>query len=308
MTAAAGPARQMLRTSAVRMSPVEIALSALLLAPLTGGCTSEVAHPGSQDGGADEGTGTPDAGVLRHGRVAGTGGVGLNLRAAASVDAEILAVMPEGAVVDIVAGPDPGPDGDWLRVDFLEHEGFAFAQFIIEIDEGAAAGGVLNLLPWTPGVSFPVTQGHNGGSHVDYNAWAWDFGLPVGTPLLAAHNGVVRAIRSGRTRGCCSPECGEDANFIIVARGDGTESLYLHLAEVYVGVGDEVTRGDLIGTSGETGYVCGAHLHFQMQSTPTEGNASYRPSVPDVFHDIGMAFDPVAGTTVVSQNGVLDLP
>lgn len=267
------------------------------------GCAGEVAPTGA---GADGGPpADPDAAAeARHGRVAGTGGVGLNLREAPSLDAAILAVMPEGAVVSILAGPD----GDWYRIGYLEHEGYASAQFVVEIDEGAARGGVLNLLPWTPGVAFTVTQGHNGGSHTGYNAWAWDFGLPVGTPLLAAHDGVVRAIRAGEATGCCSPACGEQANFVIIARGDGTESLYLHMDEVAVAVGDVLTRGDYIGTSGETGYVCGAHLHFQMQSSPVDTNESYRPSVPGVFHDIGEPFDPAPGTSVVSQNGVLDLP
>ena len=271
-----------------------------LVAIAIAGCTPEVAV--EPDGGV---TPESDASVgKRRGKVVGTGGIGLNLRASGSTDAAVLAVMPEGAVIPIYGGPTSG----WYAVSFLQHEGFASEQWIVEIDPAAESGGVLNLLPWTPGVTFPVTQGHNGGSHVGYNAWAWDFGLPIGTPLLATHNGVVRAIRAGRTRGCCSPECGEDANFVIVARGDGVESLYLHLQDVNVAVGDKITRGDLVGTSGETGYVCGAHLHFQMQSTPTTGNESYRPSVPGMFHDTGMPFDPVSGTKVVSQNGILVMP
>lgn len=256
-------------------------------------------------GGADGGTSaTADAAGPRRGRVTGTGGVGLNLRAAPDLAAEILALIPDGAVVDILSGPDQG----WYQVRHQSEAGFASADFIVEIEEGAAEGGFMNLLPWTPGVAFPVTQGHNVGSHVGCNAWAWDFGLPVGTPLVAAHNGVVRAIRAGSTTGCCSTACGEQANFIIIARGDGTESLYLHLSRVDVAVGDSILRGDPIGASGETGYVCGAHLHFQMQSTPSGTGESYRPSVADVFHDIGEPFDPAAGTTVTSQNGVLDLP
>lgn len=268
---------------------------------LLGACSSS---PG-EDLSPDATVAPPDApAAVRYVRVSGTGGEGLNLRSAPSTTAEVLTVMPEGAIVPVVGGPTDG----WYQLRYLQQTGSAFAQFLIEVDPGVAKGGVLNLLPWTPGAEFPVTQGHNGGSHTDYNAWAWDFGLPVGTLLLAAHNGTVRAIRAGRTIGCCSPTCGEDANFIIIARGDGVESLYLHLKDVFVSVGDTVTRGDPIGTSGETGYVCGAHLHFQMQSTPTTGDASYRPSVPGEFHDLGMAFDPVAGTRLVSKNGVLAIP
>ena len=272
---------------------------------LLGACGSSPGHGEelSPDAAVSPADDAPAAAV-RYVRVTGTGGDGLNLRGAPNTSAEILTVMPEGAVVPVVGGPADG----WYELRYLQHTGSAFAEFLIEVDADVTTGGVLNLLPWTPGVEFRVTQGHNGGSHTGYNAWAWDFGLPVGTLLLATHNGTVRAIRAGRTIGCCSPECGEEANFIIIARGDGVESLYLHLKDVFVSVGDTVTRGDPIGTSGETGYVCGAHLHFQMQSTPTTGDASYRPSVPGKFHDLGMAFDPVAGTRLVSKNGVLAIP
>jgi murein DD-endopeptidase MepM/ murein hydrolase activator NlpD len=236
--------------------------------------------------------------------VTGTGGIGLNVRAEPSTEAEVLAVLPEGSIVDLLGDAADG----WYRVRHQLAEGYASADFIVVLEEGAQEGGVLNLLPWTAETSFRVTQAHGTFSHVGVNYWAWDFGMPVGTPVLAAHNGVVRMARSDGGGGCCDPSCGPQANYVIIGRGDGTESAYVHLQEALVAPGQVVTRGDLVGLSGETGYVCGAHLHFQMQAVPEDPTTRYGQSVQDVFHDIGSPFDPQEGTDPVSKNGVLDIP
>jgi len=170
------------------------------------------------------------------------------------------------------------------------------------------AGGTLNLLPWRPGKRFRVNQAHGGFSHNDTSYWAWDFDLPVGTAVLAAHNGVVRLARGDSDRGCCDQSCGPLANYVILEKGDGTESAYLHLSEVLVAKGDVVTRGQKIGRSGETGYVCGAHLHFQMQRVPDDRTSRYSQSVHSFFHDKGEAFDPQVGARPLSRNGELDIP
>lgn len=171
-------------------------------------------------------------------------------------------------------------------------------------------GGTLNLLPWKPGKRFRVNQAHGGFSHNDTSYWAWDFDLPVGSAVLAAHNGVVRLARGDSHSGCCDRSCGPKANYVILEKGDGTESAYLHLSEVFVKKGDVVTRGQRIGRSGETGYVCGAHLHFQMQRVPDDRTSRYSQSVHSFFHDRGAdePFDPQVGAHPMSRNGTLDVP
>ncbi|HEY5927142.1 MAG TPA: M23 family metallopeptidase, partial [Kofleriaceae bacterium] len=171
-------------------------------------------------------------------------------------------------------------------------------------------GGANNLLPWTANVSFAVTQDHNHGSHLNFDRWAWDFGTPVGTPILAAHFGTVRLVRGDSARGGCSSSFGGDANYVVIDQGNGYESLYLHLESVTVAKGQLVERGDLIGYSGQTGWSCGAHLHFAIQLSPTNGGGAgwYNPSIHDYFYDPGFAFDPAEGTVVKSQNGVSNQP
>jgi murein DD-endopeptidase MepM/ murein hydrolase activator NlpD len=284
---------------------------ALLPLALALGCTGAIdGQAGGPDGGPD-GVDGPDAAAPvdaepRVGRVTGTGGIGLRVRSAPSTEAEILGVLPEGAVIDLLAGPDDG----WYRVRRADLEGYSSADYITEIPDGVIEGGYLNLLPWTAGDKYRVTQAHGGFSHDGDSKWAWDFGLPEGTPVLAAHNGVVRKIHDGGNNGCCSESCGASANYVVLDRGDGRESLYLHLQSVAVTPGQEVIRGDLVGHSGATGYVCGAHLHFQMQESPSGGGSDfqYNQSVQDFFHDSGEAVDPPAGVTLTSKNGVLDIP
>ncbi len=279
----------------------------LCLCVLAVACNGEVGFSSQPDGGR------PDDGAVaadRQARVAGTGGVGLNLRAQPSTEAEVLALMPEGAVADILSGPD----GDWYHLRYDGQEGYGFADYLVEIDEGEepqGSGGVLDLLPWTAGRSYRVSRAHGDtGGHTGDSYWAWDFAMPVGTTVRAAHDGVVRKARAVGNQGCCSPSCGDDANYVVIDRGDGTESLYLHLSDALVGVGQHVIRGDVIAKSGESGYACGAHLHFQMQKSPSGGGTSfqYNQSVEDFFHDTGQPVDWGPGDTPVSQNGLLDIP
>ncbi len=153
--------------------------------------------------------------------------------------------------------------------------------------------------PWPCGVSYRVTQGHNVGSHVGvYNAWAWDFGIPVGGELTAPAPGVVSHVRMNSTVGGCDAAYAADANYLVIDFGDGTSASFTHLQanSTTLRVGDRVEQGDVVGRVGLSGYVCGAHLHFSIVETC--GNASC-PTIPASFVDFG---DPASGTTLISNN------
>ena len=53
-------------------------------------------------------------------------------------------------------------------------------------------------------------------------------------------------------------------NCVIVDHGLGVQSLYAHLSQIGVKVGDSVTKGQELGRSGATGLAGGDHLHFTM--------------------------------------------
>lgn len=145
---------------------------------------------------------------------------------------------------------------------------------------------------------YPVTQGHNTGSHTGSGAWAWDFGIPVGGEVSAPADGVIRAIRMDSTLGGCNASFANDGNYVVIAFDDGTEVLLLHLeaGSSTLAVGDPVQQGDLVGRVDLTGWVCGAHLHVQLQQTCPSW---FCESIPGAFIDYG---DPPLGTDVASNN------
>ena len=51
---------------------------------------------------------------------------------------------------------------------------------------------------------------------------------------------------------------------VIMDHGHGISSIYSHLENVLVSVGDQINRGDIIGTVGSTGRSTGPHLDFRI--------------------------------------------
>lgn len=54
-------------------------------------------------------------------------------------------------------------------------------------------------------------------------------------------------------------------NYIVVDHGGGVSTLYAHCRKIYVYEGQQVTRGDVIGLVGCTGWSTGDHLHFEVR-------------------------------------------
>ncbi|MDP7110816.1 MAG: M23 family metallopeptidase [Myxococcota bacterium] len=91
--------------------------------------------------------------------------------------------------------------------------------------------------------------------------------MGVGEEVWASAPGVVDRIRMDSTSGGCDAAYANDANYVVVDHGDGSAALYLHLDTNSSSLqqGDPVCAGDVVGRVGLTGWVCGAHLHFQIQ-------------------------------------------
>jgi hypothetical protein len=116
-----------------------------------------------------------------------------------------------------------------------------------------------------------IEQGWGGRySHADAeNRHAIDLATPVGTPVLAARDGVVMQLEADFED--AGQDAGTDtarANYIRILHDDGTMAVYAHLQAggVLVRSGQRVRRGERIGWSGNTGYSGGPHLHFVVQA------------------------------------------
>lgn len=83
-----------------------------------------------------------------------------------------------------------------------------------------------------------------------------DLPLTLGTPVYVTFPGQVRVSRySDKGYG----------NIVVIRHENGLETIYAHLSERKVSVGDWVNAGQVLGLGGSTGRSTGPHLHFEMR-------------------------------------------
>jgi murein DD-endopeptidase MepM/ murein hydrolase activator NlpD len=121
--------------------------------------------------------------------------------------------------------------------------------------------------PWSCNATFRVSQGHHGATHDGWGRYAWDFSTPEGTTITAPAAGVVRFVRDDSRLYGCDPRFGWDANYVVIDLQNGYDVLLLHLMadSALVEVGQPVEAGQPVGQVGNSGWVCGTHLHMQVQ-------------------------------------------
>ncbi|GAA0035236.1 MULTISPECIES: peptidoglycan DD-metalloendopeptidase family protein [Brevibacterium] len=94
-----------------------------------------------------------------------------------------------------------------------------------------------------------------------------DFGVPCGTPIRAAGDGIV--VSAGWAGGY--------GNRVVIShgkiKGKSIASTYNHNTSVKVRDGQKVKKGDVISISGTTGASTGCHLHFEIMESGDYVNA-----------------------------------
>lgn len=120
--------------------------------------------------------------------------------------------------------------------------------------------GKVNGIEWIMPNEYKVTSkfGYRvdpiSGSRITYHTGA-DFRCDVGTPVSALFDGVVIDTAYSASSG----------NYITVQSSDRVKYFYCHLDEVFVSKGDTIKQGEVISTSGNTGYrSTGSHLHLSL--------------------------------------------
>lgn len=137
-------------------------------------------------------------------------------------------------------------------------------------------------LPFESQKSVRVFQGPNGAmSH--QGLFAWDFPVPLRTPVCASRAGMVAEVVDEFDEGGTDEKLKDKANRILILHADGTLASYVHLLRggMRVKPGDRVEAGTIIALSGNSGYSTGPHLHFDVFR---KTDAMQRETLPVVFH------------------------
>jgi murein DD-endopeptidase MepM/ murein hydrolase activator NlpD len=82
-----------------------------------------------------------------------------------------------------------------------------------------------------------------------------DIRCPYGTPIHASRSGTV--IFSGHQRGY--------GRTVIIDHRDGFSTLYAHNCKNLVNIGEHVSKGDTIASTGTSGNASGSHVHFEIR-------------------------------------------
>jgi murein DD-endopeptidase MepM/ murein hydrolase activator NlpD len=91
-----------------------------------------------------------------------------------------------------------------------------------------------------------------------------DFGVPTGTPVMAAGAGIIEVMGWENGYG----------NFVLLGHGNGYETAYAHLSRFASGLhkGSHVRQAQVIAYSGMTGMATGPHLHYEIRINHVQVN------------------------------------
>jgi murein DD-endopeptidase MepM/ murein hydrolase activator NlpD len=125
------------------------------------------------------------------------------------------------------------------------------------------AGESLPPEPGAPGqllwpVSGPITSPFGMRMHPVY-------GRPIlhaGIDIAAAQGTTIAAAAEGRV--IVAGYQGDCGKMVALAHSGGLSTIYCHMSQIFVGVGQDVQRGQAIGAVGMTGDATGPHVHFQV--------------------------------------------
>ena len=125
----------------------------------------------------------------------------------------------------------------------------------------ASLKGVKDNTAWLSGFIMPIEgriSGKFGGQRIMNKVpknphQGMDIAAKEGTPIKASADGeVVLAY----------PDLFYSGNVVVIDHGFGLQTIYAHMKDMKVKVGQKVSQGDIVGTVGMTGRATGPHLHW----------------------------------------------
>ncbi len=205
--------------------------------------------------------------------------VGINVREDASQDSGRVGFLDQGAEIQITDGPEADDDGsDWYRMTDGQQDGWVRGDLLERVaaddgdDDSAEASAAVDATSGfgLPMENFRFTQDY-GCSSLGFYAYNAQLGCSIhdGVDLAAASGTPINAVQDGEVVAAGWCDCGL-GYYVEIDHGDGLHTIYGHMAsQPYVAVGQQVTRGEVIGPVGSTGLSTGPHVHFMVQQDGT---------------------------------------
>ena len=95
-----------------------------------------------------------------------------------------------------------------------------------------------------------------------YNGEAIDKQVHLGMDIASTPHVPIKAAGAGKV--IYADYLGIYGNMVMLDHGQGVVSLYSHLSQINVALGDRLCKGEILGNSGKSGMAGGDHLHFSM--------------------------------------------
>lgn len=146
-----------------------------------------------------------------------------------------------------------GKKVNYVQPESTKTTGYSAIKEFVKAPNAPAASG--NMMNWP-------TEGHRITQYYSWRHYGLDIANKIGTPLYAADAGTVEQAGWGTGYG----------NQILIDHGGGKKTRYAHASQLFVKVGDKVSKGETIAAMGSTGWSTGPHLHFEVIINGTKYN------------------------------------
>ena len=111
-----------------------------------------------------------------------------------------------------------------------------------------------SIWPTWGAITTLFTDGRSSTNYIPGSHKGIDFANAIGTPISTPATGIV--LFAGWQGGY--------GNKIVIYHMDKYTTVYGHLSEILVNVGDTVVQGQVIAKMGSTGHSTGSHLHYEI--------------------------------------------
>ncbi len=160
----------------------------------------------------------------------------------------------EGAVLDEAVAAKLAEYERVLKDEEAARKAAAAATTNTSSSSTAGSSGFLYPLP----SRVTITDAYGYRYHPLYGYYKFHYGVDLaasaGTAIYASKSGTVSGANYQTANGNC----------VTINHGDGSSTIYAHMTNYIVSVGQHVSQGEVIGYVGSTGWSTGAHLHFEI--------------------------------------------